>query len=227
MEPTELSEVAATVAHELRNPIAAIRALAQTARGMYDGLTDDDRKEFFRLIDDEARRLARVADQTAMALKLEAGSVIYDRRPTELGPLIRDAAEAVPHDDHELRVETDHPLMANVDSTRVAEAVAELVDNAVKFSPPGSTVAVRARGRDGRAVIEVVDAGPGIPEGRRTEVFERFTRIRPPGYEDAPGPGLGLFIARGHVGAHGGRIDVAAGDEQIGTMLRIELPASR
>lgn len=227
MEPTELSEVAATVAHELRNPIAAIRALAQTARGMYDGLTDDDRREFFRLIDDEARRLGRVADQTAMALKLEAGSVSYDRRPTELGPLVRTAAEAVPHGDHDLRIETDHGLVANVDSTRIAEAVTELIDNAVKFSPPGSTVAVRAHGVDGRAVIDVVDAGPGIPDGRGTEVFKRFSRIRPPGYEDAPGPGLGLFIARGHVGAHGGRIDVATGEGRLGTMLRIELPAGR
>ena len=213
------------MAHELRNPIAAIRTLAQTANGMYDGLSEDDRREFFRLIDDEARRLGQVADRMSMALKLEAGTVAYDRRRVELAPIVRAAAEGVVPGDHRVRIEMDEAVVADVDVARIADVVSELVDNAVKFSPPGSTVDVRARAVDGRAVIEIADSGPGIPTDRRAAVFERFSRVRPPGYGDAPGAGLGLYLARAHVAAHGGRIDIESRDGGVGTILRVEVPA--
>jgi two-component system, OmpR family, sensor histidine kinase KdpD len=226
MEADELRAIASAVAHELRTPIAAIRALAQTGSTMYDGLGDDERREFFRLIDGEARRLSDVADEAATALKLEAGSLAYDLREDSVAEVVREAAGDAP-EDHPVSVEAAAEVRARIDRARLSEVVGRLIDNAAKFSPAGSPIVVRTRRDDGRAVIEVEDRGAGIAEAHRGRVFERFARVRPPGYEDVPGAGLGLFICRAHVEAHGGRIVVcdAIGDSTAGTMLRVELPA--
>lgn len=230
MRCDDLAEIASAISHELRNPIAAIRALAQSGSAMYEGLRDDDRKEFFRLIDEEARRLSRVADAAATALKIEAGSLAYDLREASLAELVRETSETTPHGEHPLRVEADgDPLVVRIDRARMSDVVAELVDNAARYSPPHAPIAVHTRRQDGRAVIEICDDGPGIAPERRGDVFARFSRVRPKGYEDVPGAGLGLFICRAHVEAHGGHIAV---DEPVsggasGTTLRIELPLER
>jgi signal transduction histidine kinase len=227
MEADELRAIASAVAHELRNPIAAIRALAQTGSTMYDGLNDGERREFFRLIDDEARRLSQFADEAATALKLEAGSIEYDLREDSVAEVVRRAVDGEGREDHPVTLEADEAVRARIDRARLGEVVERLVDNAAKFSPAGAPIVVRARHDDGRAVIEVEDRGAGIAEAHRGRVFERFTHVRPPGYEDVPGAGLGLFICRAHIEAQGGSIAVldATGGSSAGTMLRVELPA--
>jgi signal transduction histidine kinase len=229
MERAELHRVASAIAHELRNPIAAIRALAQTGGRMYQSLSDDERREFFDLIDEEARRLSIVTEHASTALKIDAGALAYERRPESITGLVREVVERTPHGEHPLTLDVEDGLVASIDRVRVADVLAQLVDNASKFSPPGAPILVRARRDDDRAVIEVEDRGPGIPEARREEVFGRFAQIRPAGYEEVPGSGLGLFISRAHVDAHGGSIavDDASGGGQTGTMLRVELPLER
>jgi len=99
-----------------------------------------------------------------------------------------------------------------------------LLDNASKFSPPDAPIEVRAyRSPDGDAVVEVADRGPGIPVEHREDVFGEFTEWRPPGYEETPGAGLGLFICRAHLKAMAGRIDIED-ERDRGTMLRVTLP---
>jgi signal transduction histidine kinase len=93
----------------------------------------------------------------------------------------------------------------------------------VKFSPPDAPVTVRLSAEDDDAVVEIVDAGPGIPADRREEVFRRFTTWRPDGYEDRPGSALGLFIVRGIARGHGGDASLADAPGG-GTILRIRLP---
>ena len=229
MERAELHRVASAIAHELRNPIAAIRALAQTGGRMYQTLSDDERREFFDLIDEEARRLSIVTEHASTALKIDADALAYDRRPESITGLVREVVERTPHGEHPLTLDVEDGLVATIDRVRVADVLAQLVDNASKFSPPYAPILVRARREDGRAVIEVEDRGPGIPEARREEVFVRFAQVRPPGYEEVPGSGLGLFISRAHVDAHGGSIavDEVSGGGQTGTMLRVELPLER
>lgn len=224
-----MDRVASAIAHELRNPIAAIRALAQTGGRMYQSLSEDERREFFDLIDEEARRLSIVTEQSSTALKIEAGALAYDRRPESITVLVREVVERTPHGDHPLTIEAEDGLIASIDRARVGEVLAQLVDNASKFSPRDAPILVRVRRDDGRAVIEIEDRGPGIPEGRREEVFGRFSHLRPPGYEEVPGSGLGLFISRAHVDAHDGRIVVGdtPGEREAGTIVRLELPLER
>jgi signal transduction histidine kinase len=170
-----------------------------------------------------------VTEQASTALKIDAGALAYDRRPESITGLVREVVERTPHGEHPLTLDVEDGLVASIDRVRVADVLAQLVDNASKFSPPDAPILVRARRDDGRAVIEVEDRGPGIPEARREEVFGRFAHVRPPGYEEVPGSGLGLFISRAHVDAHGGNIavDDVAGDGEAGTMLRVELPLER
>jgi two-component system sensor histidine kinase KdpD len=220
----ERAETASKIAHELKNPLASIKGLASTGVKLFDSMSDEERLEFFRLIDEEASRLKLTIEQSATALRIEAGSVTYDRRPTDVGALVEELAWRSPYGEHPMVVETEPGLEVPLDRLRFAEVIENLLDNAAKFSPPDAPIEVRVvRGEDGSAIVEISDRGPGIAPEHRSAVFERFSAWRPPGYEETPGSGLGLFIARAHVLAHGGRV-VLEDRDGGGTMQRITLP---
>lgn len=219
----ERAETASKLAHELKNPLMSIRGLASTAVSLFDRMEDDERKEFFQLIDDEAGRLKRIVEQAATALKVDAEQLSYDLRAQDLGALVQEVAWAIPHAEHPMSIDSEPGLQAPVDRRHLGEAIENLIDNAVKYSPPDAPIDVTVRRSDEEAVIEVADRGPGIPPERLGLIFERFGRWRPAGYEETPGAGLGLFIARAHVLAHEGRIEVVE-REDGGTILRVTLP---
>ncbi len=220
----ERAETASKIAHELKNPLASIKGLASTGVKLFESMSDAERLEFFRLIDDEASRLKLTIEQSATALRIEAGSVSYDLQPTDVGALVEELAWRSPHGEHPMVVETEPGLEVPLDRLRFTEVVENLLDNAAKFSPPDAPIEVRvARHDDDWVIIEIADRGPGIPPEHRSSVFERFSSWRPPGYEETPGSGLGLFIARAHVLAHGGRMALEDRDEG-GTMLRVTVP---
>jgi two-component system sensor histidine kinase KdpD len=220
----ERAETASKIAHELKNPLASIKGLASTGVKLFESMSDAERLEFFRLIDDEASRLKITIEQSATALRIEAGSVSYDLQPTDVGALVEELAWRSPHGEHPMVVETEPGLEVPLDRLRFTEVVENLLDNAAKFSPPDAPIEVRvARDDDDWVIIEIADRGPGITPEHRSSVFERFSSWRPPGYEETPGSGLGLFIARAHVLAHGGRMALEDRDEG-GTMLRVTVP---
>lgn len=219
----ERAETASKLSHELKNPLMSIKGLASTAVSLFDRMEDVERKEFFQLIDDEAGRLKRIVEQAATALKVDAEQLGYDRVPHDLGALVEEVALAVPRSDHPMTVESEPGLQAAVDRRYLTETIEILIDNAVKFSPPDAPIDVTVRRNDREAVIDVADRGPGIPPERLGRVFERFGRWRPAGYEETPGAGLGLFIARAHVLAHDGAIEIVE-REDGGTILRVTLP---
>ncbi len=218
------AELISKIAHELKNPIMAVKGLASTGSRLYPSLDDEERHDLFRLIDAEAARLKLVAEEASTALKIDARTLAYDLVQADIGAAVEQAAWRTPVGDHPISVSSEPGLAARVDPLRLAEIVTHLVDNAARFSPPGSPIEVRAAGAPGGVAIEVRDHGPGIPDERKPAVFERYGTWRPPGYEEVPGAGLGLFIARAHVEAHGGRIDIEDADAG-GTILRVWLPA--
>ncbi|MEW6059183.1 MAG: ATP-binding protein [Actinomycetota bacterium] len=218
------AEIASKVAHELKNPIMSVKGLASTGTRLYESMSDEERREFFLLIDREADRLKVIADEAATAMRIDAGQLNYVMRSEDVSQLVEEVAWHAPVGDHAMVVETETGLVATIDRIRIAEVLANLIDNAAKFSPSGSPIEVRAyRGNaEDDVVIEIVDRGPGIPSEHREEVFAKFATCRPPGYEETPGAGLGLFISRAHVMAHGGRLDIEDQTGQ-GTMLRVRL----
>jgi signal transduction histidine kinase len=217
------AEIASMIAHELRGPVSTIKGLATTGAHHFDALPDADLKEFFGLIDRESRRLLRIVDETSLALKIDAGTLTYDIRPENLSVAVTDGANKADAGDHPLRIDADEHIRLPIDRLRITETVSELVNNAARFSPDGAPIQVLARREGDRGVIEVLDRGAGIAPEHRPGAFEKFAHFRPKGYEEVPGTGLGLFICRAHVQAHGGRITVEEGPEG-GTMLAISLP---
>jgi signal transduction histidine kinase len=221
----ERAETASKLAHELKNPLMAIKGLASTGARMFDQLEDSERREFFTLIDEEAGRLKRVVDQSSTAMKVDADRIVYDLQEEDLGPLVEQVAWATPRGQHPMTIDTEPGIRTQADRKHLSEAIGNVIENAAKFSPPDAPIDVRVhRVDDGSAVIEVEDRGPGIPAERADQVFERFGVWRPAGYEETPGAGLGLFLARAHVLAHRGRVDVVD-REDGGTILRITLEA--
>jgi signal transduction histidine kinase len=109
------------------------------------------------------------------------------------------------------------------DRERVAQVVANLISNAVKFTPPGGRVVARTFVDGDRAVAEIEDTGIGIPEAEQSHLFERFFRSSTATEQAIPGTGLGLVIAKAIVEAHGGRIRVRS-ESGVGTCFRVELP---
>jgi two-component system sensor histidine kinase KdpD len=244
----ERAETAARIAGALRGPLASLSGLADAGLRAADSMSEDERRAFFTLMDEEASRLALTTEQIATALAIDAGRLEYDLREDDLGTIVQEAVSRAPHGQHPLTVHVEPDLTVPVDRPRIDETLANLIDNAAKYSPPDAPIEVRVflDDRDG-AVVEIADHGPGIPSGRRDEVFSTFCSWRPPGYEETPGTGLGLFIARAHVLAHGGRItieeqededpasedpaseedegDGGVGSPALGTIVRISLPS--
>jgi signal transduction histidine kinase len=218
------AEIASMVAHEVRGPVATIRGLAGTTLAHYDRLSDDERREFVDLIEQESRRLLSTVDQTSLALKIDAGTVTVDRQPADLAEAVREGVARVDVGDHPLTIGAERGLELPIDRRYVAEIARQLVDNAVKFSPARAPIGVIVRPTVGGAEIEVIDAGPGIPAAMRERVFHKFPGWRPTGYEEQPGSGLGLFICKGLVAEHRGDISAEEGPEG-GTMLRVRLPS--
>ena len=221
--PKSSADLVSKLTHEIRGPVSTLRGLVGTTLTHYDRLSDEERREFLHLMRHEADRLERTVEQVAFALKLDAGSVRFDIRSRDLAEIVRETAQAADTGDHPLEVDVAESIEAPVDGALIASVVHQLIDNAVSFSPPDSPIAIGLRRDDDGAVIEVTDRGPGVPPDKREAVFERFADWRPPGYEDRPGTGLGLFISRTVAREHGGEASIADGPAG-GTMLLVRLP---
>ena len=202
-------DLVATVSHELRTPITALQAVL-------DNLLDDVEPPdpaTLRTMLAQTQRLGALINQLLDLSRLEAGTVPLERRSFEVEPLLRQAVEEsrlqVERGTNRrvrLSVSVDPPgLRAHGDAERIHQVVANLLENAVRHSPPGGEVLVAARAERDRVHVEVRDQGPGIPEEEADRVFERFYRGATGGSGQG-GTGLGLAIARWIVDLHGGDI---------------------
>ena len=213
-------DLVANVSHELRTPLAALHAKLENVA---DGVEPAD-PETLRTMLAQTERLGRLVTQLLDLSKLESSGVVLDRRPFPVVEVLEQAArEARLHAPEGVTIEVDGAaeIVADGDPERVHQVVANLVENAVRHSPPGGRVRVAA-GPGPR--IEVLDEGPGIPAGEEERVFERFYRADASRTGAGGGAGLGLSIARWVVDLHGGTIR-AERAEPRGTRMVVELPA--
>jgi signal transduction histidine kinase len=198
------------VSHELRSPMAAVIGSARTLQQRWRQLAPEQRESFLALIADETGRLATLIADVLDTSRIEAGTFTFTFEPIDLGQLVEEsvAHAAVSQDEVGIRADVAKPLPSvRGDRERLRQVLANLIDNAVKYSRVGDTVEVDARTEDGRVEVTVRDYGPGIPPEQHRLIFEKFGRAHVGGAVK-PGTGLGLFIARSIVEAHGGSLDV-------------------
>ena len=218
-------ELVANVSHELRTPITALQAVLENLVDEVEPADPDTLRTMLRQVE----RLGTLVTHLLDLSRLESGAVPLQRRSFRLLPLLEDAAgETRLHSsDVEVAVTVDPPTAtAEGDPERVHQVVANLLDNAVRHSPAGGTVEVRAQRNRAGVTIEVCDQGPGIDEAERSKVFERFYRADSARSSDEGGAGLGLAIARWIVDLHGGDIRIE-GREPHGCRMVVVLPVAR
>jgi two-component system OmpR family sensor kinase len=214
---------AADAAHELRTPLTALGLQIQLLERAQD---DAERAVAIERLKEGVKRATRLVQQLLVAARLEPDSAAQQFARVELDALARRAAsdmaalaEAKPVG---LTVEASEPIAVNGNEEGLRILASNLLDNAIRYTPAGGHVVVRAR-RDGTdAILEVADDGPGIPPEERERVFDRF--YRGSGVE-VPGSGLGLAIARQVADLHGGRMAIGAGLDGRGAAVRLQLPA--
>ena len=193
----------AAVSHDLRTPLAGIKAAVSSLRSDDVAWSEEDEAELLEGIEEGADRLDHLVGNLLDMSRLQTGTVTPLIREVDLDEVVPMALVGVPEDSVELDVPETLP-MVDVDPGLLERSVANLVENAVKYSPPGRAVLVAASAIADRVEVRVVDRGPGVPDEAKERIFEPFQR-----YGDAPrgaGVGLGLAVARGFAEAMGGTL---------------------
>ena len=210
------------VTHNLRTPLASIKASVSGLRQPDASFQEEDRAELLAEIEEEADRLDRLVTNLLDASRLEAGGLTLSRRPQDLTELIGTVVDRLrarlPGHSVQVDMPDDLPPVA-CDYAQIDQVVTNLLENALLHTPTATPVVTRAMREDGVVRVEVVDGGPGIPVADRERLFRPFER----GRTRAPGSGLGLTIARGFVEAHGGKLWLEDGPES-GSRFVFTLP---
>ena len=198
------------VAHDLRNPLSSIRGLSQLMNE--NPMEPAEQKEFLDTIHRTSDEMLGLVNDLLDVAVIESGKLDIKRKDQDLAKLVGQRIKHLePHARSKritLALEADGACTASIDAARFGQVVDNLVSNAIKFSPPGTTVTVALRSGDGNFTFRVQDQGPGIPEEERKLLFRSFQKLsaRPTGGEGSTG--LGLAIVKKVVDAHGGRIEV-------------------
>jgi len=220
------SEFVASVSHELRTPLTQIRMFAETL--LLDRVrSPDEGRRALEIIDKEARRLTNLVENLLMFSRSERGTVRPAGEPRALAPFVHEIAEGfrplLAGTDARLEPRLDEDVRAAVDPDALRQVVLNLLDNAVKYGPKGQTVRLCVERASDMARIVVEDEGPGIPEGERRRVFERFQRLDRESERAVAGTGIGLAVVRDLVTSMGGRCFVEAA-ARGGARFVVELP---
>ncbi len=223
MERERRERFMSMVVHDLRGPVTALRGYAQLLQ-RYDQLPPEKVKQALQTIEAETRRLERLLADLSDASAIASGRFTISREPMDLAELVQQVvhAQQLTTSKHRIIYEGPEHLRGWWDSTRLAQAVNNLVGNAIKFSPRGGDIRVRLRLVDTEAELCVTDQGIGLTQEEMAEIFQPFARAgRARGL---PGAGLGLYITKGIVEAHGGRIWVESSGPDKGSTFCFTLP---
>jgi two-component system phosphate regulon sensor histidine kinase PhoR len=206
------TEFISTVSHELRTPMTSLRGLAELLRS--GKISEGARREhLLGLMAGECGRLTRFLTNVLDFGKIEQNAKVYELKETALGPLVRDVAELVreSHPDGGIELEViapESPVTVRADADAVRQALLNLVDNALKYSPDRKEVTVSLAAGPDAVIIAVKDNGMGVAPGDRDRIFEPFFRASRAAERDPAGVGLGLKIVKHIMDAHGGRVTV-------------------
>jgi len=221
------TELVAITAHDLRTPLAIIIGFAQTLTDFGDRLGDEERTQLLGRIVSNTRRLSEFVENLLQFARIESGELEVAQEPLDLGDLVRrTVAELAGHEPQRpfhVDVDDDLPTVL-ADEARQWQVLMNLLSNACKHSEPEAAVRVIARRRGDVVEVTVADEGPGIPASELPKLFGKFSRIdSPASAKQAMGTGLGLYICRSLVEAHGGTIRVES-EPGSGTEFTYDVP---
>lgn len=223
------SAMLSAISHDLKTPLASILGAA-TSLGSYNSYFEQqERDDLVATIREETERMSRFVANLLDITRVESGSLEVTWEATDIeeviGAAVRRARPVLGSHRLNLRVADDLPML-NLDGVLLEQTIFNLLDNAGKYSPLQSTIAIDARRINDRIVIKVLDEGPGIPPPDLTRIFEKFYRSGHRGRQRA-GTGLGLAICRGFVEAMGGRIIAGNRTDRSGAVIMMGFPLSR
>lgn len=213
------------ISHDLRTPLVSIIGVLSSLQQEGMDLDDTDKQNLVQVAREEADRLNHLITNLLDESRLESGTLKLSRRLAEVSDLIGASLEQMGSRTGSRTVNLDLPAglpFVNVDFGLIVQALVNILDNALKYSPPVASIDITARQIGDDLEIAIADQGIGIPAQDLPYIFDKFYRIRRP--DNVAGTGLGLSIARGIVEAHGGRIE-AKGQAGGGAIIIITLPA--
>jgi signal transduction histidine kinase len=206
------SAFVANVSHELKTPLSLIRLFAETLE-LGRIKSPEKAQEYYRIINNESRRLTQLINNILDFSKIEAGRRDYQFAATDIAEVIAEVIKSYEYQiigaGFELKTEIEPSLPAvSIDRDAIAQALLNLLNNAVKYSPETKRIAIKAFALEDKVIIEVCDQGIGIARSEQKKIFEKFYRVSNGLVHDTKGSGLGLAIVKHIVEAHGGEITV-------------------
>ncbi len=221
------SDFLGMVTHELKTPLAAIKGSAATALGSTRPLDQDEVREMFQIIDEQADRMRDLSDNLLDMSRIEAGSLSVKPEPLDLRGTIEEAQSIFLRSGRAQQIQVDLPEdmpPVNADRRRIVQVLTNLFNNAAKFSSATSPIKISVERNPVLATIHVEDKGQGIAPDKLPQLFQKFSQVNESAASRASGTGLGLAICKGIIEAHGGRIWAESGGEGKGATFSFTLP---
>ena len=217
------SEIVTAVSHELKTPIATIKAYATTLRDNPYAV-EAQRDDFLRVIDEQTDRLTRVVDELLLASRVDAEQLLKRRISIPLEEVVDAALMGLAFDDsvHPIDLRASGAMLSG-DPEKLRDVMLHLIDNAAKFSAPGAAITIEGETTPEETIVRVIDHGIGISDEHLPYIFERFYRAEPELTAQTSGSGLGLAIVSALVRAHGGAIAVTS-ELSRGSTFTIHFP---
>jgi two-component system sensor histidine kinase KdpD len=220
------SALLTSISHDLKTPLASVLGAASTMRDLDSGLTDAQKHDLLATVIDESERLNRFIANLLDMTKLESGAVVPNTAPHDVseivGSALRRAGKILGDHKVSLQLAADLPML-ELDAVLFEQVLFNLLDNAAKYAPAGTTIAIRGARDHNQVSLQIMDEGNGIPPTELDSVFDKFYRVNK-GDHVRPGTGLGLTISRGFVEAMHGTISAANRADRSGAVLTIRLP---
>lgn len=216
------------LAHELRGPMTTVMGFGYTLRDQSEGLPEEKKKDIIGIIVRETERLSRMVTDLLDVARMDSGTLSYELEPMALDELVESLLEV--HTSlratHLVNIDMEEGLpKVLADRDRISQVLLNLMTNATRYSPDQTSIEITGRALENEVLVTVADQGIGIPEPDRERIFEKFSMLPKPGWIKK-GTGLGLFITKGIIDAHGGRIWVES-ELGNGSRFNFTLPIAR
>ena len=215
-----------SISHDLKTPLASVLGAASTLRDLGAGLTDAQKGDLLTTVIEESERLNRFIANLLDMTKLESGAIVPNAARQDVGEIVgsalRRTGKILVHHKVSLELAASLPML-ELDAVLFEQVLFNLLDNAAKYAPPDTTIAIRTIRDQNVIALQVMDEGAGIPPSELESVFDKFYRAQK-GDHVRPGTGLGLAISRGFVEAMHGTIAAANRTDRSGAVLTIRLP---